>query len=146
MVMSALINVTQQNLFTFLIFQRHLLVLASQIKFVEFLWKTFWKNMVNFPVLYCVLRFVTHVTKSAYFSLSSWYAIFPLLCNSKWGDDIPQWLLSDCQMQTGLRLINFLHYLFHRISGFPANIHVVNGWQSENNRPTVWRTTNLLLS
>ena len=42
-------------------------------------------------------------------------------------------MLSDCQIQRVLRLINFLHYLFHRISGFPANIYVVNGWQPENN-------------
>ena len=50
--------------------------------------KNFWKNIVNFPVLHCVLWFVTNVIKSAHFSLSSQYAIFPLLCKSKWGDDI----------------------------------------------------------
>ena len=45
------------------------LVLASQLKFVELLLKKFWKNIVNFAVLYCVLSFFTHVTKSAHFSL-----------------------------------------------------------------------------
>ena len=33
--------------------------------------------------------FFSHVTKSTYFSLSSRYAIFPLLRKSKRGDDIP---------------------------------------------------------
>ena len=90
--------------------------------------------------------FVTHVTKSPHFCLPFRYAIFPLLCISKWGDNIPQWLLSNCQMQPVLRLINVLHCFFHGKSGFPENIYLVNGWQSENNKPIVWRTVNLLFS
>ena len=45
-----------------------------------------------------------------------------------------------------LRLINFLHWFCHGKSGSHANIYVVNGWQSENNRPVVWRAINLLFS
>ena len=51
--MSALINVTQQNLFTFVIFQRHLLVLASESKFVEFLWKN--SERIYWIFEYCIV-------------------------------------------------------------------------------------------
>ena len=80
MIMSALINVTQKSLFT---------SLSIPTKVRRVFIKRFWKNAVNFAVLYCVLWFVTHVTKSAHFSLPSRYAIFPFLCKSKWVDDIP---------------------------------------------------------
>ena len=83
MIMSALINVTQQSLFT---------SLCIPTKVCRVFIKRFWKNVVNFAVLYCFLWFVTHVTKSAHFSLSTRYAIFPLSCISKWREDI----LNDC--------------------------------------------------
>ena len=79
MIMSALTDVTQQSLFTYF---------SIPTKVCRVFIKKFWKNVVNFAVLYCVLWFVTHVTKSAHFSLSSRYAIFPLLCISKWIEDI----------------------------------------------------------
>ena len=83
------LNVTQQNLFVkfVIFFQRYLL--ASQPKFVEGVLKKCWKNLVNFAILYCILWFVTHVTKSAHCSLSSPFSVFPFLCISKWGNDIP---------------------------------------------------------
>ena len=88
MVMSALINVTEQNLDeTFVvIFQRHLL--TSQIKFKQLMKKVL-KDIVNVAIFYCIIWFVTIVTKSAHFRLFSSYATLPLLCISKWGDDIP---------------------------------------------------------
>ena len=66
------LNVTQQNLFetSVIFFQRHLFVL-----------KKYWKNVVNFSIL-CYILWTIVV-------LSSPYSIFPLLCISKWGNDIP---------------------------------------------------------
>ena len=78
---------------------------------------------MKFATLYCVLSFVTHVTKSAYFILSSPYSIFPIL-----------------------RLINFSHYIYHGKSGFLTNIYVVNKCHSVNNRPVVRKRINLLFS
>ena len=128
--------VTQLNLFeTFIIFfQRHLL--ASQLIFMR-LCK---KGLKGYS------EFCNNIVFYLYFSLSFPYAIFPLLCISKWGENILQWLLLDCQIQPVLRLINFLRYFFHGKSRFPANIYVANGWQSEKSRPTVCRTINLLFS
>ena len=80
MIMSALTDVTQQSLFTYF---------SIPTKVCRVFIKKFWNNVVNFAVLYCVLWFVTHVTKSAHFRLSSRDAILPLLRKSKWGDDIP---------------------------------------------------------
>ena len=100
----------------------HLLLETSLSILTKVYWvclKKYWRNLVNFAILYCVLWFVTHVTKAAHFSLSSSYSIFPLLSISKWGNDISLPVL---------RLINFSHYFCHAKSGFPANIYVMNKW------------------
>ena len=61
-------------------------------------------------------------------SLSSVYSTFfvfylPNLSISKWANNIP-WPV--------LRLINFFYYFYHGKQGFPANIYLMNRWQSEN--------------
>ena len=76
-----ILNVTQNLFETFAIFfQRHLL--ASQPELVECV-KKYGNNLVIFAILHRILWFVTHVTKSVHFSLSSPYSVLPLLCIKK---------------------------------------------------------------
>ena len=79
MIMSALIMVTQQSFFT---------SLSIPTKPCRVFIKNLWKSIANFTVLYSVLSFLTHATKSAHLSLSSRYAILSLLCISKWGKGV----------------------------------------------------------
>ena len=74
------------------------------------------------------------------YEVSSIRPIFSIFC-------IPTFMYKEMRKWYSLiNLMNFFHYLYHGKSDFLANIYVVNIWKSENNRPIVWRTINLLFS
>ena len=79
---SVLITVTQQKN----LLPETSLSIATKVYWIYV--ERYWKDIVNFALLYCFLWLVTHVTKSTRFSLFSPNVIFQLLCVSKWGDDI----------------------------------------------------------